>query len=1140
MTAKNRLKMNLKKAVFGLIFAFMAAFMPFCNVFVNSENVYAEPETSENITEVEDSDEEITEEEDSEEESSGESVTATTGEVTTGDSCQSSLGVIGWLVCPTTGKIAEAVDWLYDKIETILIVNPVSFKEGTPIYEIWKYCRGITNFVFIIFLLVVIYSQITGIGISNYGIKKTLPKLIIAAVLVNLSFLICTLAVDLSNIIGNSLRDIFTTVEENIVFAGSGVESISSARLYTALAGGTAVAVGAGVVAFELGAIWMLIPVLLGALVAVVTGLITIALRQAVVMLLIMISPLAMVANMLPNTEQWFKKWRDLLYKMLIFYPAFSLLFGASSLAGFAIIASASSGFGVILGVAVQIFPLFFSWKLMQMSGTFLSEINARLRGLADRPLAASRSWAESHRNLTRAKTLSSANAYTPSAKLMQFLSDRKIRREEETKKHNEVAGNRGLAKYALSHYRRDGNISRSGMAEYNLDTRNSHYKRIIAMDDNNFNRGLSGYNNEYKGDIAKLKRNFRDSTGGYLSRIGGVTLEDRLKRLDEANIDASDDLKSELARGAKIEFDNAKSYQDRMTRARFAHDDHEALQAGNMKHQFHPGVLEDSSNLARYERVRKIMEGNPLDTNFVFADAAHTFSSQAQIMKGKFNDFFNYTPATRDVINTLNSLTMNKDSNNYIDSIVSGLKTLNLRGDTDEIEKQLRNVLEGAKVELGTYTSQSLANFLMFDVKGTHPYLRRFGKYINLETAKMFNEDDPEERRTRKDVSFDEYVNGEYIDKDADGNVIYDENGNPKKRYPKKPMKVLLNGTSFKDVERPTFENTIESIRKSSMDEDANGNKTYNHQKFMDNQKNAWDSSMANIISDQFAYLSGSEQINALGRAMNFVNPKTHMFDWNGVFGEDIAGKLTKDEKKAYINFVAERTKTFLGGHVPSQIARSKTDMLASIRNEYALLDAMENDPDFLEKACDPNFKMSDEEYKAFEAEHMDGIKERFVGSFKEDALKGFVKMHHKGYQGEAKDGLIQLLNPDELYKQYFPNGENGNRNRRSQQRVVDDVDDEDDGMPVDFDDGGAGATGPIYSDDRAAIEDIYRSYNGKMGASVNEFWNEIKHVIANSKEITGKEAFYDNIENSLPQYTDVSTLYADIINGIFGGFGN
>ena len=162
MIVKNRLKMSLKNTIFGLIFAILAVFMPFSSVFVNSQAVYAEPETSEsteeneeNAVENEGSTEETNEntEQDETEQTEGTRNSGNTSAVTTGDNCQSSLGMIGWLVCPTTGKIAEAVDWLYDQIESILIVNPISFKEGTPIYEVWKYCRGITNIVFIIFLL---------------------------------------------------------------------------------------------------------------------------------------------------------------------------------------------------------------------------------------------------------------------------------------------------------------------------------------------------------------------------------------------------------------------------------------------------------------------------------------------------------------------------------------------------------------------------------------------------------------------------------------------------------------------------------------------------------------------------------------------------------------------------------------------------------------------------------------------------------------------------------------------------------------------------------------------------------------------------------------------------------------------------
>ena len=445
--------MNGKKSLkFGRLGAYFASFLVFMGILtgvgltVPTSSAYAVGENEGILLGVGDNDEEAEniDESDDEKENTDKSGTDEKNEKSDssdskegdskgkGDNCQKSLGSLGWVVCPSTGKISEAVDWLYDKIEEFLVVSPISTEDGSPIYEIWKYCRGVTNIVFIIFLLVVIYSQLTGIGISNYGIKRALPKLIITAVLVNLSFLICSLAVDVSNIVGGSLRGVFTSVEE-ATLATSTLETrpVTLSGAFSALTTGGAIAIGAATIVLELGMIWMLIPVALGAIVAVVTGLVLIALRQAVVALLIMIAPLAIVANMLPNTEQWFKKWKGLLTRMLVFYPMFSLLFGASSLAGFAIIMSAKDGFGLLLGLAVQIFPLFFAWYLMKMSGTFLGAIGAKIQGIAAKPLVANRTWAQSHRAQTAARSLQYGKS--PSARLRRFMDNRRELREQDT-----------------------------------------------------------------------------------------------------------------------------------------------------------------------------------------------------------------------------------------------------------------------------------------------------------------------------------------------------------------------------------------------------------------------------------------------------------------------------------------------------------------------------------------------------------------------------------------------------------------------------------------------------------------------------------------------------------------------------------
>ena len=468
MTAKRFSKNRLVRAIFGCLFAVMGIFAMLAPMAATP--VYAEPaeEAKPELVEQTKNTTEATATETKAEEKVDISDELVKETKASGASCQNSLGAIGWLVCPTTGKISEAVD-------------------GSPIYEIWKYMKGITNIVFIIFCLIMIYSQITGMGITNYGLKKTLPKLIVAAVLVNLSFLICSLAVDVSNIVGAGLRGLFASIEESTMGGGAeaatGVVRVS--EMYGALAGGSVLAIGAGVVAFETGAIWMLIPTVLGAIVAVVIGLVTIAMRQAVVALLIMISPLAIVAYMLPNTDQWFKKWKDLFIKMLVFYPMFSLLFGASQLAGFAIIANASKtsdSFGILLGTAVQIFPLFFSVNLMKMSGTVLGAINSKLNGLMARPLAANRSWADSHRQQTRANTL--ANRITPSARLMQYLEKRKMLREEDTKNALSIAHSRSMTyvNEKTSKYKIGEIPDKTGYRAANRYTRNAKIAKNQAL----------------------------------------------------------------------------------------------------------------------------------------------------------------------------------------------------------------------------------------------------------------------------------------------------------------------------------------------------------------------------------------------------------------------------------------------------------------------------------------------------------------------------------------------------------------------------------------------------------------------------------------------------------------------------------
>ena len=414
---------------------------------------------------------------------------------TNNETCYDQVGGIGWLVCPGTSFLANVIDGAYDILEQLIKVNPISMKETSPIHVVWTYLRNITNIIFVIFFLIVIYSQITGIGISNYGIKRTLPRIIIAAILVNLSYLICILAVDVSNILGVGFRGIFESIQADAI-ANS---TISEAAASTSVAGIVATILGVGTIgtigALTIaggwsGLIWLLIPVILSGAIAIISAVVTMAARQALILLLIMISPMAFVAYLLPNTERWFKMWTNMFARMLLFYPMFSILYGASQLAGLVIITSATNWLGVVLGIAVEVLPLFMSVPLMRMSGTILGRVDGLVRraGAPIRGAAIRRST--EGRILAKQRQLAS-NSYRPSARLAQYLEQRRLNRKLDTDEAIATGHKQRVANYNRSMYNRNGQLSRRGVTHYQNIQRNLEADNVVTTTAIDFDEGF-------------------------------------------------------------------------------------------------------------------------------------------------------------------------------------------------------------------------------------------------------------------------------------------------------------------------------------------------------------------------------------------------------------------------------------------------------------------------------------------------------------------------------------------------------------------------------------------------------------------------------------------------------------------------
>lgn len=306
---------------------------------------------------------------------------------------------IGWLVCPVMGFIAGITEQSYDIVKAMLETSPSMFNRSTPAgqatYDVWSIMRSIANVAFVISFLIIIYSQLTSFGISNYGVKKMLPRLIIAAILMNLSFFICAVAVDISNILGSSLKGALDSVTAgiNITAEDTGWDSAWNGNDPPQWSGLVAFVLATSALVYA--GMSVLLPIGIAALAAIVTVVVVLALRQALIILLVVISPLAFVAFLLPNTEGWFKKWRGFFFTMLLMFPAIALIFGASALAGKIVMGSADSDNELvktaiqIMGAGITIIPLFITPVVMKAAGGVLNRfagiVNNSDKGVFDR-----------------------------------------------------------------------------------------------------------------------------------------------------------------------------------------------------------------------------------------------------------------------------------------------------------------------------------------------------------------------------------------------------------------------------------------------------------------------------------------------------------------------------------------------------------------------------------------------------------------------------------------------------------------------------------------------------------------------------------------------------------------------------------
>lgn len=175
------------------------------------------------------------------------------------------------------------------------------FIDAPAVKHGWVVVRDVCNMFFVVILLVIAFATI--LGKEEYGAKKMLPKLVMAAVLINFSKMICGLMIDVANVVMLTFVNAFSAIGAGNILNILGIEKI------TKLAEGSDITFTTIVTSYIFGLIYVLI-----ATVVVASMLAMLVIRMVMIWILTVLSPLAFFLQSVPGkgasyASQWWGRW---------------------------------------------------------------------------------------------------------------------------------------------------------------------------------------------------------------------------------------------------------------------------------------------------------------------------------------------------------------------------------------------------------------------------------------------------------------------------------------------------------------------------------------------------------------------------------------------------------------------------------------------------------------------------------------------------------------------------------------------------------------------------------------------------------------------------------------------------------------
>ena len=237
-------------------------------------------------------------------------------------------GLLGYFICPVINVAISFADGAWSIFEFLLINNPLD--RSGAYYDSWTKVRDLANAILVVIFLGIVISQVSNIGISNYGIKKMLPRLVIVAVAINISYYLMQVIIDIANITGKSIDGIFSGFESysGLKAANGWSVLLDSILLSATVFGSVGVTLAAGAVLGWPAIILFLGAMIIPAIIGIIAGLLALQVRSMLIPILAIFSPVALVAWVLPNTQKLFDKWKSMFTGLVFLYPLASIYYG--------------------------------------------------------------------------------------------------------------------------------------------------------------------------------------------------------------------------------------------------------------------------------------------------------------------------------------------------------------------------------------------------------------------------------------------------------------------------------------------------------------------------------------------------------------------------------------------------------------------------------------------------------------------------------------------------------------------------------------------------------------------------------------------------------------------------------------------